>query len=814
MARRSSARLRSHNSSTPKRVSLSHDAQVQTPRTAPVKLSTLAESDEMPGAFPSSASPPDRSTMTDAGKQKSKMSFLSFGNVTPKNTTPVKPAQEEMHPQQQYQNTAKPLEEVRWLGFSSMHPQTEPPRHSTKLGNLQTTPSKASGTASSIQPAKYQFAFTREQSLELSPAAKRLMEETREEAARIREQMMATDEAAQDGNDVAARKIATPKGRKGRFSDAHKAEFKKMDSIASHPSVRRALPEVPLNISVNTPGQKSSQSNMLQASPSKSLKRKQSHAELDEPDRYPKHNITPGPHKSTPTHATSQLPRALSTNNLMSPSKLETMSSVKRMKFAAPTKASAERSQPSTPQSSNTTPRQPHYPDLTNLASPTQASLARSASVKSVTSKIPAPSLIRSPSKPILQSEIANAAETTTPLLTRSPSKAALFEHAAIEIPKTKASPLLMRSPVRAVPTRKSPVDDTDNAPIQVKQVPLLARSPLKVSTTKSAEPINDNLASTTSPPKRLLLQQSPSKIAMPKLDNNDSTSGTPRKALEGGLLGRFNLLRSSPMKSILRSPQRLYSNDPAKVAAGTHLATPPKFKVAGNGQTMNSAQKRVDFSSSTKARYERAQSELSSTPSKGSSPSPSPSPSKQTTSATSPARTFGAYPTLPTEVGENIIVTPHKRCQTAVPGDFTFKAGEHGITFSTSPNAPVSGSSKRPSTIRHVSAEPVLLSQATGSKKRKFDYESNLAASAEESKEIGEASDKENEENERPAKRMKKSTSEPPTASANPKPTVTKRPTLGVKLKKSESGDAKEKKPSVISRARLAALSQPKRRA
>ena len=161
------------------------------------------------------------------------------------------------------------------------------------------------------------------------------------------------------------------------------------------------------------------------------------------------------------------------------------------------------------------------------------------------------------------------------------------------------------------------------------------------------------------------------------------------------------------------------------------------------------------------------------------------------------------------------MVVTPQKRRQTAVPGDFTFRAGEHSITFSQSPNAPAStASSKRPSTIRHVSAQPELLAQATGSKKRKFEYENAIAAGEEENQ--GSISDKENEiESERPAKRVKKSTPElpaVPTSKPAAKPAVTKRPTLGVKPKKGET-DGKDKKPSVISRARLAALSQPKRR-
>jgi hypothetical protein len=355
-----------------------------------------------------------------------------------------------------------------------------------------------------------------------------------------------------------------------------------------------------------------------------------------------------------------------------------------------------------------------------------------------------------------------------------------------------------LRSPTKASIWKKSPDEGADNKESKANETPLLARSPLKVSVVKRVEStVDDHMKATswTTP----LLQRSPAKMSMAAPANDDGTSGTPNKGTEKGLTGRFQLLRSSPMKSILRSPQRLYSDDPAKVAAGTHLATPPKF-VPEKGMPAASAQKRVDFSSSTKARYERAQSELSSTPSKG----PTPSPAQRAEDSKPAQPVLAAYPTLPS-IDNETVVTPQKRRQTAVPGDFTFKAGQHNIFFGQSPNAPTA-SIKRASTIRHVSAEPELLVQVTGSKKRKFEYENAIVGSEDEN-------DKENEESDRPSKRMKRSVSESPAAKTAAKPTSTKRPTLGVKPKKGDK-DAKEKKPSVISRARLAALSQPKRRA
>jgi hypothetical protein len=167
----------------------------------------------------------------------------------------------------------------------------------------------------------------------------------------------------------------------------------------------------------------------------------------------------------------------------------------------------------------------------------------------------------------------------------------------------------------------------------------------------------------------------------------------------------------------------------------------------------------------------------------------------------------FADYPNLPSDEG-GPIVTPQKRRQTAAPGDFTFATHGYGIVFGRSPNAPPAiMNSNAPSTIRHVSVEPQLPPappSVVGSKKRKFDFENEKAIDEEIE---GVASDKENAGDERPSKRVKHNEPEPEPA----KPT-TRLPTLGVKPKKTGK-DGKDKKPSMISKARLNALAQPKRR-
>ena len=71
--------------------------------------------------------------------------------------------------------------------------------------------------------------------------------------------------------------------------------------------------------------------NLLEGSPTKSLKRKQSRADLDEPDRYPKHNLSHSTSQPAAVPVTSQLPRPMSMISLI-PTKLDGASPAKRMK--------------------------------------------------------------------------------------------------------------------------------------------------------------------------------------------------------------------------------------------------------------------------------------------------------------------------------------------------------------------------------------------------------------------------------------------------------------------------------------------------
>ncbi|KXT04346.1 hypothetical protein AC578_7926 [Pseudocercospora eumusae] len=867
MARRSSARLANRNSTTPKRVSLSHDAPVtRTPRTVPAKLSSLQESDEMPGAFPDSPS------MLGHPDLKQQL-HQSTSTETPRKATPIKPSEQDMHPQLHHHTTAKPREEARHLGFSSMPPHTEPSKQKGALAALQATPSRTRNLEDDLKSPSFRFTFQREHSLELSPEAKKLMNEQREKAALIREQMVSSGEGVQSIDHIlAARQIAQPKGR---FSQAHLKEFEKMESIAAHASAFRADPSRLKAV-------------MEKRDEMKSLKRSPSKARLDEPDTPSSRPSSREAPKPTLSFKGSGLPRSTSTKDLKSAVAAGPSSPAKRVKRAEtddvsanrPLSSEGEKSLPSTPKQLQS---KASASNLAALTTPTAASLARAASVKSTkTSKIPAPQL--SPAKPSAASAIAMPAaiqstpvgaarteqKTSTPLLAKSPSKASLFATkptvtAVVEQPSSMMSAALARSPIKSGMSKRMEAEQNAEEMPKEKPVPFLSRSPVKAAASQPAKEESSHEPKTTTP----FLARSPTKLPMASAPVTD----TPDKSASSKLMGRFNLLRQSPMKSILRTPQRLYSEDPAKVAAGTHLATPPGHRAADLNKTLpaaphtaSHASKKVDFSSSTKARDLKTQERQSSE-----SKTPTPSPKSERTVSMVPQSepeavcNAPAYPTLPLEVPNydrmpSLSPSPQKRRQTAGPQDFTFRADSNGIIFGQSPNAPASEAQRqRPSTIRHVSADVVpspapvrgskkrkftfennaataskdeIVSPAQGTKKRKFDFENKVAAAQTEF-DVEITSDKENtpvlpeaeeqEEEHRPAKRAKASapstTKKPSAATAPTAASAARRTTLGVKPKGAKTTSPVKKTTTArsgtttISQSRLAALSQPKKR-
>ncbi|EDN02324.1 predicted protein [Histoplasma mississippiense (nom. inval.)] len=118
-----------------------------------------------------------------------------------------------------------------------------PVRRSARLRS--TTPASEAQKQAPKPSTKLISVAEREESQDLSEEAKKLMENIREDASRIKAQMI-IEQHSQEGKNteteptLEVRKIAKARGKAGRFSNAHMAEFRKMDSITGHPSLFRA----------------------------------------------------------------------------------------------------------------------------------------------------------------------------------------------------------------------------------------------------------------------------------------------------------------------------------------------------------------------------------------------------------------------------------------------------------------------------------------------------------------------------------------------------------------------------------------------
>lgn len=145
----------------------------------------------------------------------------------------------EMHPSKAHHSMAPPSSSLR-LGFTDIKPTTGP---ANLPAAAQSTPTKI---GSRVPSSDFTFRFTKDTTAsKLSEKAQRIMDSVRssEETARIKAELKAQQDAQNQLEDETnGRKIAKPKGKAGRFSAAHMAEFKKMDSIENHPSAFRAQP--------------------------------------------------------------------------------------------------------------------------------------------------------------------------------------------------------------------------------------------------------------------------------------------------------------------------------------------------------------------------------------------------------------------------------------------------------------------------------------------------------------------------------------------------------------------------------------------
>ncbi|KKZ61806.1 hypothetical protein EMCG_00533 [[Emmonsia] crescens] len=418
---RRSARLRS---TTP-----ASEPQTRSHRPS-TNLVSVAERDETPDV----RSPPNsRTVLTTPLNHSASITPATRPHSKPLLKTPktvaFKPGLEEMHPSKVQQSTSKQPDSGLRLGFK---PIQKDPHHPSNASTTTPTKSRLS-VADQLDSPSFNLQFSCED-LQLSEEAKKLMENIREDASRIKAQMI-IEQNAQKRKDVEAeqvfggRKIAKARGKAGRFSNAHMAEFKKMDSIAGHPSSFRARQE------------------SLHPSPVKSsLKRTSSKACLDEVSSP----VKPGT-AFTP-------PRRTMVNN-----------SVKRSRSSNLENTQARKPLSKDGLCGNTPDPKPTQYDPRSLTTPKKPMIARASSAKQInTTKIqtfprsPSTKSIVAPRTP--QTEFNPKFKTRLPSFTNLKSilrrRQPLFSTDPVKIAAgTHVAPPTKVFDVREVPTAKKHVD-------------------------------------------------------------------------------------------------------------------------------------------------------------------------------------------------------------------------------------------------------------------------------------------------------------------------------------------------------------------
>ncbi|KAJ5294706.1 hypothetical protein PENANT_c014G07941 [Penicillium antarcticum] len=441
MAIRRSARIRRAQESP----EVEDPTPQQTQQTPVSRLASVAEREEtvdrdLPHVQTPVAKTPSQKTPNASTR------IRSVTARTPTSVTAARPPREEMHPSKVHQSTTKRADSGLILGFNPIKKDADGRIIKQDVIDNTPTKSKASPATSQFGTPGFEFKFSSQEN-DLSDQAKKLMESVRGDVARIKAQMV-HDKSKQDAEDHGDRKIAMPKGRAGRFSDVHMAEFKKMDSIAGHASAFRA-----------TPGRFQPVT--------KSLKRSKSKAQLDEPESQSSSPSRPAAKASAlPTPVPAAAAKRVKHN------KIEDTSS--RRGSEKPAEKPADK-----PMEKPETPRRPAGPRprpgaRNSLMTPTRASLARTTatSIKAPrTSMIPSLKLspvaktIASPRTPRTDfnprlkgnlptlSNLRSILRRRQPLFSRDPAQIASGTHVAVPDFKTNS---LFAAP---------PADLTDSAP-------------------------------------------------------------------------------------------------------------------------------------------------------------------------------------------------------------------------------------------------------------------------------------------------------------------------------------------------------------
>jgi len=361
---------------------------------------------------------------------------------TPATAGKPTPSMDEMHPSKAHHSTTLEPDSGLRLGFTDINAR----RGDQPSGVTQQTPSKEPITSPSFD---FQFARPGPQ---LGPEAQLMMDNLREEALRIKAKLAAEreEEKRKTGEDgIGGRKIAQPKGKAGRFSDIHMAEFKKMDSIAGHPSSFRAQP-----------GRFTPVTN--------TLKRTQSKARLDE-----REEMQIEENNASAKRLENTAPAKRARQNIT-----DDTSSTRPVSRDG---SQAAKPMPTTPRSQSNLP--------SSITTPTQASLSRAASVKNIGSQIPM--LSRSPSKPNLvktpRGLPKSATATNISSLPRSESKGFLRSPGKFDRVKS-----ILRYPSSSKkPTAIPSLTRSPSKPNLEKALPSLPTTPVGLDRSKSAKHVN-----------------------------------------------------------------------------------------------------------------------------------------------------------------------------------------------------------------------------------------------------------------------------------------------------------------------------------
>ncbi|KAL8770199.1 MAG: hypothetical protein Q9209_004041 [Squamulea sp. 1 TL-2023] len=471
----------------------------------PNKLSSVLEREESPKQKLQNIDELLSSPTAPANRYSNRHYAMPGSFETPPPEKRLNPGLNEMHPSKVHASTIKQPELVNAPSTSAVA------KISTDL--IAATPSKTRGSLPPhMSSPGFDFSFTRPES-DLSEEAQKIMDSVREEAARIKAQMQAEQhkqlEKGEDSQELAGvegRKIVKP--RSGRYSETHKQQFKKMDSIANHISTWK------MKI----------QSTATAPTTSSSLKRSNSKAGFD--------NVESG------------IPRSKSFKTLPTSENLNATPG-KRVKRTHDDDASQTRPVArDSSEDTTVTPAKVHSTALPSaVTTPTRASLARSASVKASKSSM-IPALSRSASTKTLSTPKTEGSNKYMSKMAKfSPIKSILHRSQ----PKFSDDPVKVAAgthlplPTKVLALNKN-LPDLPNTPSKD-----LLRSPSvkkHVNFTPSTKPLNDISPVPSPSPSKIPRSESMKALDSPHVTHRN-THKIPNNTTPGGLPGSFTFSSS-----------------------------------------------------------------------------------------------------------------------------------------------------------------------------------------------------------------------------------------------------------------------------